>query len=283
MKTILAPTDFSEPSVEAVNYAADMARTMGAQLVILHVCAVPVSFREMSATASVADRWMDYAQSQMTALKSDIEERVQSEVPVVAEVNSGDVVMEIDEACSRYQPYAVIISAETMGPIERWLAEAKTLAVEKHLNWPLLVVPAGANFRNIRRIGVACDLKKVLNNIPAQEIRELVQQFKAKLHILHVCVETDEHISEESIGEKDWLIDILSDLHPKFHFIFDEEVESGIQAWADTQQLDMLILIPRKQVFPASLFRRRRSPRLVMHAHIPALAVTRTREENVEI
>lgn len=278
MKTILAPTDFSAPSLDAVNYAVDMARTMDAQLVILHVCSMPVSFREMPVTASAVDRWMDDAQWQMSELRNDIAQRVHDEVRIHTEVVSGDVVMEIEEACSRYQPYAVIMGAETMGPVERWLNEAKTLAVAKQLHWPLLVVPAGAKFGNIRRIGLACDLKKVIDTIPAQEIRELVQQFRAKLHILHVCVEPDEQISEESIAEKEWLNEILSDLHPKFHFIFDEEVESGIQAWADTQQLDMLIVVPHKQVFPASLFRRRKSPRLVMHAHIPVMAAVKQRE-----
>jgi hypothetical protein len=65
----------------------------------------------------------------------------------------------------------------------------------------------------------------------------------------------------------------LSDLHPKFHFIYDEEVETGIQAWADTHQLDMLIVVPKKHRFSASLFHRRQSPKMVMHAHIPVMAI----------
>lgn len=273
MKTILAPTDFSAGSLEAVKYAADMSRALGARLVLMHVCSMPLSFREMPVTATIVDRWVDDAHSQMNELRDEIAVRIHDEVHLTTEVCHGDVVMEIDDACQRHQPYAVIMGAETMGPVERWLNEAKTLAAVRHLDWPLLVVPPGTKFESIRRIGLACDLRKVVETIPAQEIRELVQMFKAKLHILHVCVETGEHVSEETIEEKEWLNEILSDLHPKFHFIFDEEVENGIQAWADTHQLDMLIVVPKKHVFPASLFYRRKSPKLVMHAHIPVLAV----------
>jgi nucleotide-binding universal stress UspA family protein len=37
VKSILVPTDFSEPSDAALSYATDMARTFGAQLYLLHV------------------------------------------------------------------------------------------------------------------------------------------------------------------------------------------------------------------------------------------------------
>lgn len=273
MKTILAPTDFSNGSLDAVNYAADMSRALGAQLVLLHVCAVPLSFRELATTSSLVDDWVNDVEQRLNDLRDELLYRIHDEVRITTEICHGDVVMEIDEACQRHQPYAVIMGAETMGPVNRWLSEAKTLAVVRHLDWPLLVVPPGAKFGNIRRIGLACDLRKVVETIPAYEIRELVQRFNAKLHILHVSVEPDEIVSEETIEETEWLHEILSDCQPRFHFIFDEEVESGIQAWADTHQLDMLIIIPKKHVFPASLFYRRKSPRLVMHAHIPVLAL----------
>ncbi len=273
MKTILAPTDFSSASLNAVNYAADLSRVLGVQLILLHVCPVPMAFSEVPAPVSVLERLVEDARSQMSELREMTLLRVHDEVRVSTEVLQGDVVMEIEEACGRYHPYAVVMGAESMGPVERWLAGGKTVSAVKHLDWPLLVVPSDARFENIRRIGLACDLRKVVETIPAPEIRELVNRFKAQLHILHVSVEPGESVSEETIDETEWLRDILSDLHPKFHFIYDEEVEHGIQAWADTHQLDMLIVIPKKHRFPASLFHRRQSPKLVMHAHIPVMAI----------
>ncbi len=41
-KVILAPTDLSETAEEAVDYACELARTLGAKLHLLHVIAVPV-------------------------------------------------------------------------------------------------------------------------------------------------------------------------------------------------------------------------------------------------
>ena len=47
MKPIVAPTDFSAVSLNAVNYAADMASMLGVNLNLLHVIEVPVPVIEM--------------------------------------------------------------------------------------------------------------------------------------------------------------------------------------------------------------------------------------------
>jgi len=46
MKTLVVPTDFSSVSVNALNYAVDMAQAINAGLMLLHVYNVPVSFTE---------------------------------------------------------------------------------------------------------------------------------------------------------------------------------------------------------------------------------------------
>ena len=45
MQVIIAPTDFSEVSLNAVNYAADMARTLDASLLIVHSTELPLSIK----------------------------------------------------------------------------------------------------------------------------------------------------------------------------------------------------------------------------------------------
>ena len=44
MKTILAPTDFSASSINAVNYAADMALAVNAQLILINAVQFPWLF-----------------------------------------------------------------------------------------------------------------------------------------------------------------------------------------------------------------------------------------------
>ena len=47
MKTLIVVTDFSPAASNAVNYAADMALTINATLLILHVYQLPVIYLEV--------------------------------------------------------------------------------------------------------------------------------------------------------------------------------------------------------------------------------------------
>jgi len=43
MRTIVAPTDFSSVSINALNYAADLAAAIEADLILLHVVQIPIT------------------------------------------------------------------------------------------------------------------------------------------------------------------------------------------------------------------------------------------------
>ena len=47
MKLIIAPTDFSAISDNAIKYATDMAAAMGANLMLVNVYQIPISFSEV--------------------------------------------------------------------------------------------------------------------------------------------------------------------------------------------------------------------------------------------
>jgi len=50
MRTIIAPTDFSPVSINAVNYAADMACMLRANLTLFHVYPIPQPVSEVPVT-----------------------------------------------------------------------------------------------------------------------------------------------------------------------------------------------------------------------------------------
>ena len=47
MKTIIVPTDFSPVSINAMHYAANMASSIGASIILFHAYQIPVAFSEV--------------------------------------------------------------------------------------------------------------------------------------------------------------------------------------------------------------------------------------------
>jgi nucleotide-binding universal stress UspA family protein len=273
MKTLVAATDFSAVSLNAVNYAADMACVTGTDLTLLHVCLIPLAFSEVPAPAYNVNQLIIDGEERLNALREKIFTKTGGRLRITTVVRHGNVVQEIDDYCALINTYAVVMGAENSGAFERFLGGGKTVSAVNQFNWPLIVVPPGIKFMGIQKIGLACDLRNVAETIPVKEIKDLVRQFHGTLHVLHVTNETGEAYSKEKIEESTWLHDILEELKPVYHFINNTGIEAGITEFADKNKLDMLIVIPKKHNLLSSLFKHSHSKKLVLHSHIPVMAI----------
>lgn len=273
MKVIIAPTDFSDFSVNAVNYAADMASSIHASLALLNVCQIPMSFSEVPVPAETLTNLVKDAEKRIEKLKETLVKRTGGRIRIYAEVKTGFVIQELQEYCNLLKPYAVVMSTQGAGAVERFLFGSNTTSAMKHILWPLIVVPPQAEFTSIRKIGLACDMKNVMDTAPVDEIKALVKEFKASLHVIHINTGDDIKYGPEIVDQSGQLQEMLDELHPSYHFLDEVDVEEGLSAFADTNKLDLLIVVPKKHNVISTLFHKRHSKQLVMHTHVPVMAV----------
>ena len=274
MKTIVATTDFSPMSITAVNYAADMACSINANLSLLHVCLLPMSYSDVPYPAENITSLMDGAEERMLQLKNDFIKRTAGKIKILTEVRTAaTVVAEIEDYCEAQKPCAVVMGTQGSTAFERVFLGSNTIGAMKHLSWPLIIVPPEAKYISIKKIGLACDLKKVDDSIPFKEIRSLTKEFNAELHVLHISTENGKSYTVETMVESRSLQNMLDDLHPVYHFINDRDIEIGLIKFAEDNQLDLLIVVPKKHNIIDQLFHKSRSKKLVLHAHVPVMAV----------
>lgn len=273
MKTIVVPVDFSTISLNAANYAADMSCVLGTNLALLYVCPLPVILSEVPVQPISMEEMIANGEKEISALKEKLEARVGDRIKIFTQVEEGDTVAGIDAYCKSIRPYAVVMGSESLGAIERALMGGKTIDAMKKLHWPLLVIPPNVKFASIRKIGLACDFRKVVETIPVKEIKNLVREFNAELHVLHVSHHPGDTFSAQTIEESEWVAEMLGELNPKYDFIRDSDIEKGIADFAEKNNLDLLITIPKKHSLASQLFQHSHSTRLVLHTHVPVLAI----------
>jgi nucleotide-binding universal stress UspA family protein len=273
MKTILAPADFSPASINAVNYAADMACTIGCDLLLLHVYPLPAVAGDVPVPIYGTDNSEEYQQEKLDKLRDDLLFRTRERIKIKTLAVQGDILSKIEETCSLINPYAVVAGPETVGSIGELVGAAVTSELMKDLQWPVIIIPEGVHFSNIKKIGLACDFKKVIHTIPVKEIRTMVKEFNAELHVLHVNDEPEYPYNADTIEESGWLQEMLFDIQPKYHLINNYNIEEGIEQFAATNKLDMLIVIPKKHSVLHNIFLKSHSKQLVLHAHVPVMAV----------
>lgn len=273
MKTIVAPTDFSATSINAVNYAADMACITGCSLSLLHVYPVPVIVSDVPVPLYGIDNNEEYEREKIESIKSELLFRMHDRIKIYTEIRQGNILEEVDSFCSSVEPYVVIMGAETARGLEGILSGAVTIEAVKGLKWPLIVVPADVKFSDIRSIGLACDFRDVPDTIPFGEIKKIVKEFRAQLHVMHVSETNQDAFNPDTVEESGWLQELLYDLKPKYHFISHSDIEKGITEFAESNNLDMLIVVPKKHSLLHKLFEPSYSKQLVLHSHVPVMAV----------
>jgi len=273
MKTIIAPTDFSDVSLNAVNYAAKMAGILGINLSLLHVCPVAIAYSDVPPPAFHFEETIANAEKQLKELKSKIQSDSPKKIMIRTKVLTGDVIDGIKTYCETIDTYAVVMGAESTNALDRFLFGGSTIEAIRSLSWPLIVVPSDVKFGRLHKIGLACDFRDVEGTVPVEEIRHLVKEFNSELHILHVHTGDRKTSEIENASATRWLHDELGALNPKYHFVKSEKIEESINNFADKNKLELLIVTPKKQSVFNKILKTSNSRKIVLHAHVPVLSI----------
>jgi len=246
---------------------------MSAHLNIFHVYAVPTPVSEIPVPECDVEACERDAWKQMEQLKEKMYDRTDERIVINTEVRPGNLLTELIDYCARVHPYAVVVGAETTGNFKSFLFGAKTISTVKRLEFPVLVVPPTVTFNNIRKIGLACDLRDVVHSVRVKEIKDLVEEFHATLHVLFVSEKTDGGFSPARVEESGMLQEMLDVMKPEYHFINNQQIEQGIIECTDKNKLDLLIVIPKKHDLVHKIFQHSHSKDLVLHSHVPVLSI----------
>jgi len=270
MKTLIVVTDFSPAASNAVNYAADMALTINANLLLLHVYQLPVIYLEVP-LAYTEDEMRQDAEKSIHRLRTDLLLKKGSQIKIDTELRLGDFFDELQAVCSKVKPYAVVMGSQGTTATERFFFGGNTVHAMKHLTWPLITVPIDATFSTIKNIGLAFDFEKEVDDTPVEEIKILLKDFSAELHILNTGKET--YFNPDTVFRSKVLGDMLAPLLPQYHFISSDQIDQGIMDFSLKNKIDLLIVLPKRHSFFDQLIHKSQSKQLVLHSHVPVMAI----------
>ena len=270
MKKIIVATDFSPAAFNAAVYAANMAMAINADIVLLHVYGIPVVYSEVP-TAVNAEEIREGAEINMTEFKEQLRQKTGDKVQISMDIRMGTFYHELKVVCEYILPYTVVMGSQGTTATQRLLFGSHAVHAIKHLNWPLITVPPHASFSAIKKIALACDLNKVVDNTPIDEIKMLVEDFHAELHVLNTGKE--KVFDPEIVFESGMLQEMLEDLKPVYDFVSSDNTDEGILKFAQENKIDLLLVLPKRHSFLEALIHKSHSKHFVLHSHIPVMAL----------
>jgi nucleotide-binding universal stress UspA family protein len=273
MKTIIIPTDFSPTATNAMHYGIDMAKAINASIILLHVYQVPVSYTDTPIVLVSVEELKKEAEQKLEKLHKEVEHLTSGTIKIYTEARLGNIADEIENLCEKVKPFAVVMGSKGSSGIEKILFGSTTLTAIRHLTWPVICVPPGKLYGNgIKKIGFACDFRNIVETTPATAIKTFVKEFGAELHVLNVDYH-NKQFKPETPEQSALLHTLLEDVNPAYDFIEHKDIEDGLNEFAEKNNLDLLITIPKKHKLLDGLFKPSSTRQLVVQSHIPVMCI----------
>ncbi|HVU94179.1 MAG TPA: universal stress protein [Puia sp.] len=270
MRTLLVPVDDTDNSLNAARYAADMALAIEGDVHLLHVVRIPAMPAE-APVGYVFDQLEKAGLALLDRLAAELMARTRGQVTVRTLQVIGGVEYQIAEVSRQLRPFAVVMGAPR-GSVLGAIGGSPAVDAARHLPYPVLVIPAGAGFRRIRRIVLAAEAGDIESGLPVTVafLRELRDLFAARFDVVNVARRSDSGESGKVFELYRWK-EAWGELYPELHFVAAEDIAEGVDKYIGEHEADWLMLFPKSHRWME--FHRSRSAGMVAHSRVPVMSV----------
>lgn len=272
MLNILVPTDFSDLSRVAIEYAVKMANRMEATVTLLHVMdnivkPTRASLRE-EAKASLREA-SALAKERFIPVAEEAERFNKTGNPIIVKIRRGRSFSNTVRLFSkRNQIGMIVMGTKGASGISKYVMGSNTVSVMDASKVPVLAVPAKAQFKNFKNIVYAADLKYLEDEVEA--MKPYLKLLDATLHVLHVCDKTK---NEEELQAN--IKKILKQVDYRKSTVMmktNKPVDRVIDSYVKELKADMVTMFTHKRTPYEKLFHSSMTRKMAFQSHVPLLA-----------
>ena len=271
---ILVPTDFSETSFSAYQYACHFAKKCNGKITLIHVLNgmfnmseflsyEPIEKHRTSALIKLEYFAHEYAKTMGIELP---------EVPISIDMSYGIPGFEITDFAHEGD-YDIIITGtrDRYGIFDSALGSASEITI-RQAPCPVLLIHKGVRYEEPSKIVFAFDRTTDLED-SVESLISINKTFNAKVDFVHVSkdagdqklLEQKEEIMEELFdeGEPNFAVEIK--------VIPGKDLHNSLKDYCLFERADMLTMVHRKEGIFTNLFRRQNSIKMAQEFHLPVL------------
>ncbi len=274
MKKLLCPIDFSEVSLNALEFAAAIGEKEHSQMTLLNVF-TPMDFNAILGTEKVKESYeglLETAESKLKAVAAEItkigkKKGLQSCDYLLKSGKTIDVLAQLADE----EMYDLIVMGTTGHSAydEKYLG-GKAQSIIRHTHCSVLCIPENQSFHGMDKIVYATDYQEE-DKLAIQQLMHLATLFGAEVEILHVSHHNDtidKALFEEFQKE---LRGFVHEETVSFNRVVFDKVALGLDAYMKDTNADLLVLLSKKANFLQSLFQRSLVQHLNKFADYPLL------------
>jgi len=258
MQTVIVPVDFSETSLNAARYAIRLLTGHYGVNMILY---------------TLTDKaGLDEALQKLEQLKTALRDSGIVKTEVLAETGT-DLITELEKLARHREADLVIMGITGRTAVGQSLIGSNTLKMVAQKVCPVLIVPADAQYRDVKNVLLTSDFKDVVASTPSAPIRKVLKAFQPVLHIMNADNQHYVALTEEYQQEKAKLQDMFKEFDPRFYFLGFNDVDEAIHQFSSDKNVDMIIIVHKEQSIFSKLFVKSHTKKLIYQSSTPVLAL----------
>ena len=271
MKSILVASDFSAPAKDAALYAAHLAKTLGAELTLLHAYLLPTPVSEVPYVMVSVEELQKDNERMARELAGSIQEKAGLTPKVM--VNIGLPADEVVYQAKEIGAELVVIGMRGENKAIDKLIGSTTAAVIRKSHIPVLVVPEGAGYTGWTSVVYATDFSYTMNLRCLNMLADLVKNHPGtQLNIVNIQ-RPAEIMSPEQISGKVRLEPILEHLQHQYHTVEHSSVEAGLESFLVQHPSQLLVMVAHKHSWWERLVSGSHTREMAYRSDIPLLVL----------
>ena len=254
MKKILFPTDFSETANNAFLYALNLAKSIDAQVYVLHVYELPMITGSLSAGLiqnvyeTVELGSFDNFKDNIPQLRQIADDNGLNEIPIKFILEEGNFLYILREIIGEESVDFVVMGTDGNSGIEKMLFGSNTINAITSMKVPILSIPHGMSFKGFKNIGFTTVFDQK-DKDALKYLIEIANRHHAKIHCMHVS--KDGKFNEQAM--KDWQDQFAGD-PIVFEVYNDADPVNAVLDFIKEKQIDLLTVVSRNKGFFDKIF-----------------------------
>jgi nucleotide-binding universal stress UspA family protein len=273
MKTILATTDFSKASVNAVRYAAQLSIESSGKLLLLHSTFIPVvsdSFFDMRITLDALEK------DDETSLKNMCEQ-LQNEFGSDLKIDKKNVVGYTDQIIkdliSSGGISMIVMGIQHTDKLSQAIFGTSSTKLAGTVSCPILIIPETMKFKPWKKIAFAFNQVSAPMNRGVKVLKELATLFNSKIQFINI-MENEYIQKDDSMLEP--LYKTFKDLELKTYFEPSKPNMTSeiLMDWVRRHKAGVIVLVARHHSILWKLFNERMTKKIAFHSKVPILILS---------
>ncbi|HOX83499.1 MAG TPA: universal stress protein [Chryseolinea sp.] len=271
MLNILVPTDLSDLSKVAIEYAIKMANKLDGNITLLHVVTViqPTRATMRIKFKSLEQELVDTAKEDLDHLLAEVSKGRKLSQPIKIKIVKGTSFnATVKREAKKLRIGLIVMGTRGASGLKKYVLGSSTTSVIEVSSVPVLAVPELGAFKNFKNVVYATDLKHVEKEIktllPYLEISgstiHLIHVTNAQKNVLSIEAKIDASVMKSGYGNV--IVRVL----------VNKNVDHAIESYVEAINADLLTMFTHEPSFYEKMFDRSMTRKMAFQSKIPLLA-----------